>query len=161
MRKVLGMEGFNWYAVNTKPRQEELACRMIMQLGIETFYPRINERKSLFPGYLFARYNPQDNFKKIRYTHGVRDIVTYGGHPAPIEDGIIKGIRARMSGGFVRISKSLFNRGERVIIREGIFKDLEGIFEDIRDSERVIILLNLLSYQARVVVEADKVGRAN
>ncbi|MEK6680830.1 MAG: transcription termination/antitermination NusG family protein [Nitrospirota bacterium] len=155
------MDNFYWYAVNTKPRQEDIAEKMITHLGIEAFYPKINEKKGLFPGYLFARYNPMEHFRRIRYTKGVRDIVSYGEYPVPVEDEIIEAIRARMKGDFVQISKGLFNRGDRVIIREGIFKDLEGIFEDVRDSERVIILLNLISYQARVVVEAEKVGRVN
>ena len=50
--------------------------------------------------------------------------------------------------------------GRGVIIKRGSFKDFEGIFEDVKDSERIIILLNLISYQAKIVVEAAKVGRA-
>ncbi len=150
-----------WYVVNTKPRQEEFAKRMIAQLGVETLYPKINERKGLFPGYLFAKYNPMEYFKRIRYTKGVRDIVSYGYNPVPVDDDIIDAIRTRMKNGFIQISNDLFKKGEMVIIREGLFKDFEGIFEDIKDSERIIILLNLISYQARIVVEAEKVGRAS
>ncbi len=154
------MNSFSWYAVNTKPRQEEYAERMIMQLGVDVFYPKINEKKGLFPGYLFARYNPMEHYKKIRYSRGVRDIVSYGYNPVSVEDDIIETIKARIRNGFVQISNDLFKKGERVIIREGLFKDFEGIFEDVKDSERIIILLNLISYQARIVVEAAKVGRA-
>jgi transcriptional antiterminator RfaH len=154
------MNSFNWYVVNTKPRQEGLAERMITQIGVDVFYPKINEKKGLFPGYLFARYNPMEHFKKIRYSRGVRDIVSYGYNPVSVEDDIIETIKARIRNGFVQISNDLFKKGERVIIREGLFKDFEGIFEDVKDSERIIILLNLISYQARIVVEAAKVGRA-
>lgn len=155
------INNFNWYVVNTKPRQEDFAERMIAQIGVETFYPKINDKKSLFPGYLFAKYNPVEHFKKIRYTKGVRDIVSYGLNPVPVDERIIDSIKIRMRNGFVQISNDLFKKGERVIIREGLFKDFEGIFEDVKDSERVIILLNLISYQAKIVVEAAKVGRAN
>lgn len=155
------MNSFNWYVVNTKPRQEDLAERMITQIGVDVFYPKINEKKGLFPGYLFARYNPMEHFKKIRYSRGVRDIVSYGYNPVSVEDDIIETIKARIRNGFVQISNDLFKKGERVIIREGLFKDFEGIFEDVKDSERIIILLNLISYQARIVVEAAKVGRAS
>lgn len=154
------MNSFNWYVVNTKPRQEDLAERMITQIGVDVFYPKINEKKGLFPGYLFARYNPMEHFKKIRYSRGVRDIVSYGYNPVSVEDDIIETIKARIRNGFVQISNDLFKKGERVIIREGLFKDFEGIFEDVKDSERIIILLNLISYQAKIVVEAAKVGRA-
>lgn len=154
------MNSFNWYVVNTKPRQEDLAERMITQIGVDVFYPKINEKKGLFPGYLFARYNPMEHFKKIRYSRGVRDIVSYGYNPVSVEDDIIDTIKARIRNGFVQISNGLFKKGERVIIREGLFKDFEGIFEDVKDSERIIILLNLISYQAKIVVEAAKVGRA-
>ncbi len=154
------MNSFNWYAVNTKPRQEDFAERMITQIGVETFYPKINDRKSLFPGYLFAKYNPIEHFRKIRYTKGVRDVVSYGYNPVPVDEGIINSIKLRIKNGFVQISNDLFKKGERVIIREGLFKDFEGIFEDVKDSERIIILLNLISYQARIVVEAEKVGKA-
>ncbi len=154
------MNNLNWYAVNTKPRHEALAEKMISQLGVDVFYPKINEKKGLFPGYLFARYNPMEHYKKIRYTRGVRDIVSYGYTPVPVDDEIINAIKLRMESGFVHIAKDLFKKGERVVIREGLFKDFEGIFEDVKDSERIIILLNLISYQARIVVEAEKVGRA-
>lgn len=154
------MNSYNWYVVNTKPRQEDLAERMITQIGVDVFYPKINEKKGLFPGYLFARYNPMEHFKKIRYSRGVRDIVSYGYNPVSVEDDIVETIKARIRNGFVQISNDLFKKGERVIIREGLFKDFEGIFEDVKDSERIIILLNLISYQARIVVEAAKVGRA-
>ena len=78
----------------------------------------------------------------------------------PVDEEIIDSIKLRMKNGFVQISNDLFKKGERVIIREGLFKDFEGIFEDVKDSERIIILLNLISYQAKIVVEAAKVGRA-
>ena len=154
------INSFNWYVVNTKPRQEDYAERMITQIGVDVFYPKINEKKGLFPGYLFARYNPMEHFKKIRYSRGVRDIVSYGLNPVPVDEKIIDSIKIRMKNGLVQISNDLFKKGERVIIREGLFKDFEGIFEDVKDSERIIILLNLISYQARIVVEAAKVGRA-
>ena len=105
------MNSYNWYVVNTKPRQEDLAERMITQIGVDVFYPKINEKKGLFPRLSLCPIQSNGAFQKIRYSRGVRDIVSYGYNPVSVEDDIVETIKARIRNGFVQISNDLFKRG--------------------------------------------------
>jgi transcription antitermination factor NusG len=55
--------------------------------------------------------------------------------------------------GFIRIGERL-KPGDHVTIKDGPMKNLSGIFEkEMRDSERVSILLTTISFQGRVVID--------
>ena len=73
----------NWYAVQTKPRQELVAEQNLQRQGFVTYLPRIRLRKRkrnklvdavepLFPRYLFIHVDPdQDSLAPVRSTLGV------------------------------------------------------------------------------------------
>src|SRR5215216_522944 len=97
-----------WYAIHTKTRQEERATNNLRAWQVQTLAPKIKERcyneslgkvtyqvKPLFPGYIFARFKPDDLLHKVRFTRGVNNVVSVGGKPAPIDDEIIEIILAR------------------------------------------------------------------
>jgi transcription antitermination factor NusG len=51
--------------------------------------------------------------------------------------------------------------GDEVVIKEGPLKDLTGIFEGrMKDSERVMVLLDVVSYQARVQLNTNALKKA-
>ena len=75
-----------WYAVYAKPNHERQAELSLQRLGVETFCPRIKQRKvirrkeqtvisALFPRYLFARLNLQTQYRAVAYARGVRSLV--------------------------------------------------------------------------------------
>ncbi len=157
----------NWYCIYTKPKKEEGVEKMLKEyLNLEVFNPKVKRKKlvkgryiyleeELFPCYIFSRFDPKRHLHTIRYTRGVRKIV---GEKSPyvVDDSIIEAIKSRMVGGFVRLQPKRFLPGERVLIKEGPFKGVEGIFlEELSSKERVIILLNLIKYQARVKIGRD------
>ena len=159
----------NWYAVNTKSRQENLAERNIQRLGLETFCPQLKQDKvirrrrqtvirPLFPGYLFARFNLATHYRAVNYAQGVRKIVTFGSTPEAVDEVIIESIKSRARDGFVTVQPSSFTPGQVVRIQEGPLQGLEAVFEmEMSDHQRVVILLRTLSYQARVVVPLEQV----
>jgi transcription elongation factor/antiterminator RfaH len=165
----------HWYAIHTHPKQEERAHCNLQAWGIESLHPKLRERrlnpftgapiflsKPLFPRYIFARFDAGSQLHKISFTRGVHSVVSFNAMPAPIDDEIIALIMSRMTDqGFVRINDDL-KAGDRVIIKEGPLKSLIGIFErEIKDSDRVSILLEAVSYQGRMVVERDQVRKAS
>jgi transcriptional antiterminator RfaH len=164
----------HWYAVHTHPKQEERAYCNLQAWGVESLSPKFRERrpnpftgipiffsKPLFPRYIFARFDASCLLHKISFTRGVHSVVSFNSTPAPIEDDIIALIQSRISAdGFVRIGDD-FKVGDRVIIKEGPLKNLSGIFEGgVKDSDRVSILLEAVSYQGRMVVERGQVRKA-
>ncbi len=160
-----------WYAIHTNPKQEDRAYYNLQDMRVESFAPRIKQKsnsrrantrgylvKSLFPGYIFARFEMLPWLHKVRFTRGVHSVVNCDGQPLPIEDEIIAAIQARVAeDGFVKFNDE-FKAGEKVIITSGAFKGLAGMFErKLNDSERVVILLNTIGYQANLTLDADQI----
>jgi transcriptional antiterminator RfaH len=159
-----------WYTVNTKSQHERVAELSLQQLGVETFYPQLKQRKvirrraetrigPLFPGYLFARFQLDTQYRAVTYARGVRNIVTFGTMPATVEDEIIEGIRARLHDGYLTVPTPSFMPGEIIRIQTGPLQGLEAVFvREMSDQERVVLLLRTLTYQARVVLPFEQVA---
>jgi transcriptional antiterminator RfaH len=162
-----------WYAIHTNPRQEERTWSNLTAWNIEAFAPRVRERrynqftgeaqyfsKPLFSRYVFARFNLDRMLHKVRNTRGVHGLVTFNGVATAVDDEIIALIKSRAEkDGFVRIGED-FKHGDPVVVRSGAFKDLAGIFErEMKDSDRVMVLLNTISYRTRVVIDRKSISR--
>lgn len=162
-----------WYAVRTNPGQEERAHCNLLAWGVETFHPKMRERrrnkingaqtfvtKSLFPRYIFARFVANKLLHKISYTRGVHSVVSFGYGPTRVDDEIISVIRRQVGeDGFVRIGEEL-RPGDRVQLTDGPMKDLTGVFASgAGDSDRVQILLTTVSFQGHVSVEREFVEK--
>ena len=162
-----------WYAIHTKPKQEGRADGNLRAWGVETFTPRIGEcrytsaghvkkeLKPLFPQYIFARFDAKHMLHQVCFTRGINSVVRFGGeHPTPIDNEIIAIIRSRAGAdGLIDLSEK-FKAGDRLVIKEGPLKNFVGIFErNVKDSDRVMILLNTLKYQAHLSLERKLVKK--
>ena len=163
----------SWYAVLTKPKQEQRAETNLRAWDIEAFTPKFKDRrrsrkqgvnysiKPLFPRYVFARFNPLCCLHRVTFTRGVHSIVHFGDSLARIDDKIISIIQLRMDReGLVSVGEE-FKCGDPVMIDYGPFKSLIGIFErDLGDAERVRILLTAINYQAHITVDRHSITKA-
>jgi transcriptional antiterminator RfaH len=159
----------HWYAVNTKPRQENLAELTLQRLGVETFNPRLKQNRlirkrlqtivcPLFPGYLFARFNLGIQYRTVNFARGVQKIVSFGSTPATVDEEMVESIKSMLQDGCVIVQTPSFSAGQTVRVQSGPLKGLEAIFErEMGDHQRAVLLLKTLSYQARVVVDLDQV----
>jgi transcriptional antiterminator RfaH len=159
----------HWYAVHAKSNHERQAELSLQQLGVETFYPRMKQRRvirrreqmvigSLFPGYLFARLDMTVHYRAAKYAGGVRNLVAFGSIPAIVDDEIIEGMRARLQDGYLTVPAPSFMPGEIIRIHAGPLQGLEAVFErEMSDHQRVVLLLRTLTYQARVVLPVEQV----
>ncbi len=157
----------NWYAVHTKPRQENVAQTSLEREGLTTFFPKLRRRRTirrvrkwvinpLFPGYLFARFDADRQARLVKYANGVINIVSFGGKPALVEEALLDQIRAHAEQDVVTVQPTHFQPGEAVEIQAGPLRGLQGIFErEMSDSERVIILLDTLAKGARVEIPRE------
>lgn len=167
------IDAVHWYVIHTHPRQEDRAERNLRSEGLETLFPKLRERrynqytgeptqiiKPLFPRYLFARFNASELLHKVSYTRGVHCVVAFGGRPTPLESDIIALIQSRIGAdGFVRIGEEL-KPGDQILVRDGPLKNFIGIFErEMKGSDRVMILLTTIGYQAHVMIERDLLQR--
>lgn len=170
--KALG--NTRWYAIHTKPNQEDRASQNLIAWGVETFAPLLRKRcfgkhvaraayriEPLFRSYIFARFNAANMLHKVRFTRGVHSVVSCSGVPTPVDDDIISLIQSRAEDDFVRLDDDL-KHGDKVVISGGQFKGLSGIFDRrASKSERVTLLLRTITYQAYVEVESALVKKAS
>ena len=160
-----------WYVIHSKPRAEKLAGLHLNKLGIETLCPYMLQRKQirrkqvtqevpLFPGYLFAKFDPDSEFRAVQYATGVRCVVSFGEALARINASLIKAMRERIYQGYVTVTKSIaFQPGQKVRIHDGPLQGFEAVFEcEMSDQQRVALLLKTVAYQARVVVSVDHIA---
>ena len=162
-----------WYVVRTHLKQEDRAEGNLKLQTIEIFAPKLQEarcneftrkitylRKSLFPRYLFARFDLDQSLHRVRFTRGVHSVVSLGHPPTAVSDEIITAIRARIGkDGFVKLgqrARSDLRPGDEVKIKSGPLESFIGIFErEMKDAERVMVLLKTITFQAHIVIESQ------
>jgi transcriptional antiterminator RfaH len=154
-----------WYLIHTKPKQEGRALQNLVQQGYECFLPffaseRIKQgalavvHEPLFPRYIFIRLHdgPEaQSWSPIRSTKGVHRLVMFGPNAAKVSDDLIDILRARQSEGEVQPMR-LFNPGEKVVVTQGAFAGIEGVYEMTDGEQRAMVLIELLSRSTRLKV---------
>ncbi len=166
------MDMKRWYVVSTKPRNEDRSAANLAQGGIEVLSPKLKFRRwregkfveivePMFPSYIFVKFHPVDEFRLVKYTRGIKTIVNFNGRIIPLADELIAFVRERLVDGVATVEKKEFQKGEKIIIREGPFKGFSGIFEKELDSrERIAILLEGVDYCARMEIDRELVASA-
>ncbi len=158
-----------WYAINTKPHQERYTEMSLHGIGVETFCPQLKQMKvirrkkqvrvsPLFPGYIFARFDLNGDYRSVTYARGVRKIVSFGSAPAVVDEKLIEGIRSQIQEGYVMVPTSKFQPGQLVRMQSGPLCGIEAVFERaMPDYQRALLLLRTLAYQARVIVDLREI----
>jgi transcriptional antiterminator RfaH len=163
-----------WYVVQSQPNAEQKAVAHLNRQGFRTYLPRYLKRwrharhvktvaVPLFPRYLFVAIDINvQRWRSIYSTIGVSRIVCNGDCPSAIPDEIIVTLKAREdAGGFVRLNNHLnFRSGDRIRVLDGVFADCLGLYDEMKDSERVAVLLDLLGRKVRVMIDVESVAAA-
>jgi transcriptional antiterminator RfaH len=154
-----------WFVVNVKPRKEFQVERLFTEGGFTIYSPKyVSEGKvrTFFPGYAFLRFDHPAQFQMVKFTRGVKRVVGNREGPIPVPDEVVTGIRAREKDGLVELQKygQAPNVGDEIEVVEGPLKGLRGVFQkDLDDKERVMILLNYVSYQGVLRIEKAKLKK--
>lgn len=160
-----------WYLIHCKPRQDERALENLQRQDFQCYRPvRCVERcrdgrtysaaEALFPGYLFVHLDRlTNNWYAIRSTRGVHQIVRFNEYPLPVRDELIDGIRVRLADPLAR--EPYLRPGERVRITEGAFSQMEAIFLAGDGTQRVVLLLNILQTEQKLVFPLKSVCKVS
>lgn len=156
-----------WYLVGTKLKCElKVKQNLFHKYGLMSFFPVFPPKKAksaiglpLFPRYVFVRCDLERDFQKIQYTPGVTKMVCFGAVYPPIPDEVIHCLQARcdehdqiMSLPVVKEEVPVFEKGQVVRIKEGLFEGCQGIIQEKRGNRRVQLLLEM-AYGPLVKVE--------
>jgi transcriptional antiterminator RfaH len=148
----------HWYAIHSKPRQEERALDNLQRQGFEAWLPMLTVEKVLrgklshvtepmFSRYLFIRLDTQQtNWSPIRSTMGVSRLVSFGNRPAAVADELIQALQTLPQ----RAPERLFQLGQSIKIVSGPLKGIEGIFQQADGEHRAMVLIDLMNKQHRV-----------
>jgi transcriptional antiterminator RfaH len=147
----------------------ELGLHFLKLNGFETYTPLIEREPNakgvngtalLFPGYTFVSIELQ--WSRANRSPGVHRLIMDGEHPARVPDGVIADLRAREgSDGLIALpTRPPFQRGDRVRIVRGPFRDQLAIFAGMRPRERVEVLLALFGSERRLMLPRRDVVRA-
>jgi transcriptional antiterminator RfaH len=155
----------NWYVINTKPKKETQVERLFEEGGFTIYSPKhlVDGRvKPFFPGYAFLVFEYPGQFQMVKYTRGVKRIVGNDDGPIPIPEEAIQGLKAREKDGVIVLEKYGGEPavGDEIEVMEGPLKGLKGVFKkEAGDRERVMILLNYVSYQGALLIEKRKLRK--
>ena len=157
MNLVSDMPNLAWYAIHTKPRQEQRALLNLQQQGYQCFLPMFTAEKlsraklvlkdePLFPRYLFICLDAGRTglgWSAIRSTLGVSGLVTFGNTPARIAAHLIESLRAYQQYE-TQTPQRLFNNGDRLEIIDGPFSGFEAIYQLQSGQDRAMVLIEWL-----------------
>jgi transcription antitermination factor NusG len=155
-----------WYVLNTKPKKEAQVERLFSEGGFTVYCPKYRREKRVspfFPGYAFIRFDFPEQFQMVKFTRGVKRVVGTDDGPTPIPEELVQGIRDRERDGLIVLERYGEDPavGDEIEVVEGPLKGLRGIFrKECGDSERVMILLNYVSYQGMLLIEKSKLKKA-
>ena len=98
----------SWFCLRARPKREHIAAACLRKISeVEVFCPRVRLRKStnrgpvwfiesMFPGYLFARFDYGIFHRQIIQRPGVSGFVHFGERLALLPDALIGEIRIRI-----------------------------------------------------------------
>ena len=159
----------NWFAVVTKPRQEQIALENLQRQDFKCFLPMAEnpyQRRSkkqkkiiepLFPRYLFLNaIADTQNLAPIRSTRGVLSMVRFGTELTVIADSIIQAIKNRIQPdtGLITIKPIKIKAGDKVKVFDGPLAGINGIVAETNSNNRALILMQLMGRPTKVKVDA-------
>ena len=153
----------HWYALYTKPHNERHVSSFLKSRGFETYLPTIQVKKNgkskpqpFFSCYLFVRLNSASALPSVRWTPGLRRIVSFGREPAAVPDAAISLIRRHVAKMGELGYLSRFKLGDRVAIKTGPLKYFGAVFDRaLSNRDRAMVLVDLLGRLTRCEVDVS------
>jgi transcription antitermination factor NusG len=153
-----------WFALRVRSRFEKAVAVDLAARGYEVCAACAPQRRvwadrvrtadmPMFPGYIFARFNPAQGPLVLRAS-GVVSIVGFGHQYCQVEEAEIDSIRILMTSGIQVQRESEFRPGAQVRVLCGSLRGLEGTLEQVKNKHRLVVTVTLL--QRSVAVEIDE-----
>jgi transcription antitermination factor NusG len=163
--------GVAWFALKTRSRHEKLVARELAGGGVECFLPLVRRRHRwsdrvktvelpLFTTYLFTRIDPVYDRLRVLKARGAVAFVGVYGEPLPVDEGEIDALRRLVTGGAPIEPHRFLRRGQRVRIRGGPFRGIEGTLIRCDGRTQVVISVDVLKQAAALEIDAADVEPA-
>jgi transcription termination/antitermination protein NusG len=156
-----------WYAIWTRSRHEQVVRTQLDEKQVAAFLPtmtrwsRWKDRKKqidvpLFPGYVFARFDPGERLAVLKCS-GVVSIVSFNGEPAPVPDHEIESIRTLVASTLPYDPCPTIKTGTLVEVSHGPLKGVVGRLTRKGSQARLVLSVDLIGQAVSVQVDAADV----
>ena len=144
----------SWYVLYTKPRTEKRVAESLEQMGVKVYCPLITEIKQwkdrkkklktpLFKSYVFIKLE-EKNRNRVFDVPGVVRYLFWLGKPAIVRNEEIEVIQEWLDCEKVDDAKvDHLNQGDKISIKNGVFKDHEAIIREVGNRKMRLILPKL------------------
>ena len=158
-----------WYVLHTKSRFENVVNEGLQKKTIEVFLPKITvpsrrkDRKKmirvpLFPGYVFVNSNLHPNHHlDILKTVGAVKLIGDKSGPISVPDETIESLRIMVATEGDITTGYSFSQGDRVLVVNGPFAGVIGIFDHFKGMDRIVVFIEALGQFASVEVDVADV----
>jgi transcription antitermination factor NusG len=153
----------DWYVAHTRPRCEKKLVQYCAREGFSTTLPlyhvlhkyrgkTVEFQKPLFPGYVFLRLEKLERQKVYQsdYVANLLEVVDQELFENQLND-ILQAIDTGMD---VCLAPQI-TAGDRVRIKSGPLRGMEGLVENRKGQVQVLLRLDFISQAAAVSMEAD------
>ena len=101
--------------------------------------------ESLFPNYLFVRFDLSSMLNNVRYTPGVSHLVTFSERYPIVPDEVIANLRQEFGDEELKVLADLPSDGDEVVIAEKAFWGMQGKVLRVQPAkQRVQVLMDVL-----------------
>ena len=157
----------SWFCLKAQPKREHIAAACLRQnFEVEVFCPRVRLRKhtnrgpvwfveSMFPGYLFARFEYATFHRRVRQGPGVSGFVQFGDRLGLLPNELITEIKGRVGQDEVLEINQGLEPGQDVQVTQGPFQGFEALVTRIITArDRVEILIEWMGRSLRAEASA-------
>ena len=158
----------SWFAIWTRSRHEQVVREQLETKRIDAFLPTITKwsrwkdrRKKidwpLFPGYCFARFDPDEALRVLKCA-GVVSIVSFEGRPAPIPEHELASIRLLVASDLHFDPCPFIKEGMMVEVVHGPLSGVVGrLMRKDHTRARLVLAVDLIGQAVSVEVDAADV----
>jgi len=159
----------SWYVLHTRSRFENVVHDGLQKKSLQAFLPKHRVRSKrrdrkviiqvpLFPGYVFIESHLQvEEYLEIVKTVGVVRIIGNKEGPVPVPRETIQSLKIMVAANSDIYTGRQFKKGDKVMVTNGPFTGVMGIFVRHKGKDRVIVHLEALGQFAGVDVHKEDI----
>lgn len=149
------------YKINELKRLQE----NLHNQNFDYYNPKIITKKQnlsakeepLFPGYIFIRAN-LENFQKIKYTKGIKKVLSYNNNVAVLENDEIEELKRIEESSFTTPIIQKIYVGQEGTMSDGPFKGSLITIASLPKKNRVNIFVHILGTKRKVVTSINEIS---
>ncbi|MCF8025853.1 MAG: hypothetical protein K9J79_11075 [Desulfobacteraceae bacterium] len=157
-----------WRIAHVKSRREKALAGFLAKKGIGYYLPMITRKQRsasnrvryslvpVFPGYMFLRADDHDRYN-VLHTNQVANFIEVSDPETLVCE--LRQIRRVLVGEMPVYPIDYLNAGQRVRVKKGPMKDVEGVIVRKHNQFRLVLSVTAIAHSLSVELDADMVER--